>query len=470
MKTLGVLKSGIWYTISNVLVKGLAFFTVPIFSRLMSKEEFGDYSNFISWLHIAAIVITLNVESTLISAKYDYKNKFDEYIFSVLILSMLSCVIWLFGGFVFRTELEAFTALKDTDLLWMLLYLIFITPISLYQVKQRYIYKYKQSVLISFSIAFFTTFLSILLVYVMTDKLEGRIIGSVLPVILIGFFFFLYFINKGKKIVFSYWRYALPVCLPFIPHLLSLMLLNGMDKIMINQICGPESNAMYSVAYTGGQIVTILISAMNLAFIPWLGDKMDEKNYAEIRSKSKYYILFFSYFAGGLMMASPEMLYLLGGEEYMQAIYVLTPVSMGCVCQFLYMLFVNIEQISKKTKGMAAGSIIAALINYVLNLMFIPIYGYVAAAYTTLVGYLCLLLIHMYILKRIGKSMVYDYKFIFYIVTIVLLYSFVLNFVFSSGMLRVLMLVVYLSPLVYYLKKFRNEIFKFTLSLKRNFK
>ena len=80
----------------------------------------------------------------------------------------------------------------------------------------------------------------------------------------------------------------------------------------------------------------------------------------------------------------------------------MTPVAMGCVCQFMYTLYVNIEQYKKKTVGMAIASVTAALINYALNALFIPKYGYIAAAYTTLFGYLVLFIIHMLIVKSLG--------------------------------------------------------------------
>ena len=41
-----VLKSGIWFTISNFIVKSIGFITTPIFTRMLSKSEFGDFNNF----------------------------------------------------------------------------------------------------------------------------------------------------------------------------------------------------------------------------------------------------------------------------------------------------------------------------------------------------------------------------------------------------------------------------------------
>ena len=72
------LKSGVWYTLSNFLVKSIGFITTPIFTRLLTKEDFGLYNNYLSWLAIITIIVTFNLDSTLISARYDFENKFDE--------------------------------------------------------------------------------------------------------------------------------------------------------------------------------------------------------------------------------------------------------------------------------------------------------------------------------------------------------------------------------------------------------
>ena len=52
------LKAGFWYTFSNFLIKGIAFLTMPIFTRIMSKYDIGVFSNIISWFNILAIITT----------------------------------------------------------------------------------------------------------------------------------------------------------------------------------------------------------------------------------------------------------------------------------------------------------------------------------------------------------------------------------------------------------------------------
>lgn len=229
---------------------------------------------------------------------------------------------------------------------------------------------------------------------------------------------------------------------------------------MIDRWCGSEATALYSIAYNCGAIVTLLLTSMNSAFSPWLGEKIAENRVDEIRKFSKIYISAFLFLAIGIMLVSPEVLWVLGGKSYMEAIYVMTPVSMGCICQFLYTLFVNVEQFKKKTIGMAFASAIAAIVNLTLNYIFIPKIGYLAAAYTTLVGYICLLIIHMYLVYRLKFNHVYSYKFVVGAVVVGLCAMILITITYSNPVLRYIAIGGYCLLLALLIFRFRNQILK----------
>ena len=52
-------KAALWFTICSFLQKGISFITVPIFTRLMSTEEYGTYTVYLSWLQILTILTSL---------------------------------------------------------------------------------------------------------------------------------------------------------------------------------------------------------------------------------------------------------------------------------------------------------------------------------------------------------------------------------------------------------------------------
>ena len=459
-------KSGIWYTISNFLVKGIAFLTTPIFTRILTKSDFGLYNNYISWLAIVTTIVTLNLNSTLISARYDFKNELDEYILSILSLSSVSVLTWLFIVNFFS---DFFVYLLGMDLVYinsMLIYLLFLPAVTLFQSKERYLFEYKKTVATSLFVSLGASFLSVLLVIYIQDKLAGRVIGTLSSTILLGFCLYIYFIKKGKKVAFKYWIYAIPISLPYIPHLLSLTVLNSTDRVMITRWSGAEAAAVYSLAYTCGTMITLLITSMNGAFAPWLGEMLNKNCLKEIRLFSNIYILFFFFLAIGVIAFTPEILLLLGGSSYYEAIYIVPPIAIGCVFQFLYILFVNVEQFKKKTIGMAIASLIAALVNFILNYIYIPKFGYLVAAYTTLFGYFLLLCIHMYLVKLLNLEKIYNYKLIFLVVFLGIIATFFMIFLFKANNIRYLFVFVYFILLCCLFFKYKNYLFNFKKLIK----
>ena len=443
------LKSGVWYTAANFIMKGIGFITMPVFTRLLSHDEFGLYSNYASWLQTFTMFVTLNLASTFISARFDFEDDFDGYISSVLSLSALSTLIWTVLVNLFPAWFSFITGVDLKYLNIMMLYLLFAAAIDLFQTRERYFFKYKISVFISLFLSITSSALAVILIIYMEDRLAGRIIGFAIPYILIGIAIVIFIFWRGKKINISYWKYALPICLPFIPHLLSLTVLNSVDKIMITRICGPEQNALYSLAYSCGAVITLLIRSLNTAFSPWLGEQLHDNNLEIIKTVSVKYVSIFVAMVCGIMLVVPEFLLIMGGHSYLEAIYVMPPVSFGCVCQFIYTMHVNVEQFKKKTVGMALASISAAGINFILNLYFIPKYGYIAAAYTTLVSFLWLMLVHMFLVYRIGYAVVYDWKFNIIIVLFVGVYTGIVHLLYGFTVVRYLTIAVYSVVLIY---------------------
>lgn len=460
MKVSKVFASGLWYTISSFLIRSIGLITTPIFTRLLTKSEFGDFNNFTTWISILMIVTSLNLGASMLSARRDYKDDWNGYVFSMMSLSLISTLIWLIIFVLFSELFVSFLAIEQKYIYAMFLYLLFYPVIDLFQVAERFQYKYKITVLTSLLISVGSAALSVFLVINMGDRLQGRIIGFVAPTIIGGLILVGIYLWKAQKINWHYWIYALPITLPFIPHLLSLLLLGGMSRVMIKQLCSSEDLAMYSLAYTIGSLVSILVMSINSAYSPWLGDRLTEKKYEVIRNMSFPYAAIFSFCGCVGVLLMPEVLLLMGGRSYMGALYVMPPVAAGCIMQFLYCMYVNVEQYEKKTKGMALASVIAAASNFVLNYIFIPRFGFIAAAYTTYVGYLSLLIMHMWLVYHIKMSHVYENRKIILVALGTSLIMFAENFVLELLIIRYALLVAFGLLALIILLKNKELIYK----------
>lgn len=216
------LKSGVWYTFSNLVTKSIGFLTTPIFTRLLSRNDYGLYSNYSSWLQTFTVFATLNLGASFISARYDYENDFDGYVSSTLVLSSIVTGIWailinIFSGF--------FSSLMGVDIQYinvMIIYLLLFSAVDMFQMRERYYFKYKTTVATSLIIAIMTALLSVLLVVNLENKLFGRIIGSAVPTILLERCCIFCLSNAGRRSILNIgdmlFHYVCPIYLMFCPY------------------------------------------------------------------------------------------------------------------------------------------------------------------------------------------------------------------------------------------------------------
>lgn len=406
------IKASFWYLVSNIVLKGLGFITVPIFSRMLTKAEFGYYNNFTAWLSILTMVATLTLSTSLIRARFDFKDDLDSYVTSNLILGTLSVIIFYLVFWWNRDLVEQIFTLDFKYVHIMFLSILFLPAYNMFQQLQRFEYKYKMVVAITLGVSIGSVLLSLGLMAVMENSLDARVIGAQFPFFVVSIVLYAYFLIKSRKVKLKYWKYSLIICLPFLLHLLAGNVLSSVDRVMITNMCGAESTALYGMAYNIAMVVSVLWDSLNSAYAPWLAEQLHSKNHEGIRKYSYGYILFFVACLIGVMLIAPEALYILGGKPYIEAKYVIPPVMLGYLFMFLYSMYTNIEQFEKKTGGMAVATIMAALLNLGLNFIFIQKFGYLAAAYTTLFGYAFLFIIHYILVRKMGFHTVYDTKFI----------------------------------------------------------
>ena len=124
-------------------------------------------------------------------------------------------------------------------------------------------------------------------------------------------------------------------------------------------------------------------------------------------------------------------------------------------------MYVNVEQFNKKTIGMAIASTIAALSNYILNMILLPVFGYLAAAYTTLGSYMILLFIHMFLVYRLKLGNIYPVKLIKSVLIFMTTYTAGINLLYSLKLVRYMIVVCYVIVLLVVIYKYKHQILMF---------
>ncbi len=412
-----VIKSGIWYTIANISIRAVAIITTPIYTGMLTTADYGKANTYNSWIDVFNVFACLCVVYSIGRAKLDFRDRFDEYMSALQGLSSSFGLILLVFAFIFRESLAAWIHYEVPLAVGLFAYLCVSPSVEYMMQKCRYEYRYKENILISLITCVGQVALSITLMLLFSDaRYIGKILGVIIPTAVMGIVFYIRFIVKGK--VFynrEYWTYALKIGLPMIPHGLALILLAQMDRIMIKDILGDADSGLYIFGYSFATLMMIITNAVGQAWLPWFNETLFAGGRDRIKEIQKKLVMLGCFLSFAFIVVAPEALMLLSisNDSYWIAKYVVPPIVLGTLAQYFYTNYVNVEIFCKKTTFIAIGSCAAALINWVLNRAFIPRYGYIAAAYTTLASYLILMVMHFIMARFILKEKVYDDLYMF---------------------------------------------------------
>lgn len=405
-------KASIYYTICSIVQKCIVLITLPIFTRLMTTQQYGQYSIYQSWMNIIAIFATLNLQyGSFDTAMIKFENDRDRYISSiqgiVSVLTLLTLIIYIIAPMFWNNLLE----LPSILVLAMIIEILMSTVLAFWTNRQRFMYKYKPMIMVTLLISIMSTLIGLVGVLSFEEKGIARILGNTLVYICIGLVIYIYQLYKGKTLYDKkYWRYALKFNLPLIPYYLSQMIFNQSDRIMISNMSGQTSAALYSVAYSFAVVLVFVINSINSSFVPWTYRSIKAKKYDMIKKVTNIIIIFIASMLIVLILFGPEAIAILGGNKYKDAIWVVPPVAGSLLFLFLSQLCINVMFYFEENSYLVRGSILSAVLNIILNYLLIPIFGYVVAGYTTLVAYIVFWLSNLYYMNKSCKDKIEDYK------------------------------------------------------------
>lgn len=400
-------RAGIWFLICNVLQKGMSAITTPIFTRLLTTSEYGDVSTFYAWADLLSVVITFGLSSTVYSRGL-VKNDSDKkrYTTVVVSLSIVTTIISYTVYFSLHSILNSIIGLSLSMMTALYVYTLFNTVTEFWYQEKRVFYEYKKFVLLTLFLTIIKPVISIIAILLFQDnKIDARILSEIIIVTIVGAILLIPILfNKSSHYDKEIWKESMLFVLPLIPHYLSQRVLSQSDRIMIKVMVGSSEAGIYSLAYSVGMLLTLLHTAINNTLGPWAFRKMKENDCRAVGMLCEQLLIFFGLCVVSFSLIAPEMVKIFASEEYYEAIYIVPIIALSAFFMFMYVLYINFEYYSGKTQFVMIATILSAVINLMLNYVFIPIYGYIAAAYTTLFCYILYALGHYFIMKYICEK------------------------------------------------------------------
>ena len=439
--------------------------SIPIFTRILTTEQYGTYSLYQAWYDIVKLFATLNIYAAVFNnGMVKFENDRDRFTSSMQGLTTTITVMLFILYIITNNFWNNVSGLSTLLIVVMFIDLIFSTSYSFWAARQRFDYKYKKLVVITLFIAIASPLLGIVAVMLTDYKAEARVISFALVQILVGLVIYFLIWKKGKSFfVKKYWQYAVAFNIPLIPHYLSLIVLQQSDRLMIGRLVSAEKAAIYSIAYSVSTIMVIVTTAINNSLVPYTYKSIKDKEYCGLRKSVNSILLFVAIICLLVMVFAPEVIKIFATKEYYEAVWIIPPVAASVYFMFLYPVFSNVSFYFEENKFIMIASCVGAILNLILNYIFIPIFGYITAGYTTLICYILFGIAHYFCYKKVIKknlkcSNIYDIRFICIVSVFLLISMFFMLFIYKFTVLRYSLIVLIIILIIYKRKDVVNQI------------
>lgn len=389
-----IFKKGKWYIVSSIFTKGLSILLLPIYTHYLSPEEFGILQTLNAIAAILPMFISLALDRAFERLFHDYKKSKEQ------IATLLSTIYWFilaYGFFVISLCIVTsgfwFKNLFELPA-YPYIYLSFI-PVLLNQLTLlgRGIFaatlKIKRLAFIDATSSIINGGISVLLMVIWHLGIIGRLSGMALASIYLTIFY-TWFLIKNKYLIFTFSRKmfveSIRYSAPLIPYVASVWIGTLSDRLILLFYGGFEKVGIYSLAFQLAIIIYILGDGFTRVanVLITSGLIVDKKKTKENIANYSFIVWIFMLASVlGIFLFAKEFVWLVAPKTYGGA-YILIPIiTITYVFGIQSRFFTDILSVYKKTGLITVGIILAALLNLVFNLIFIPFFGVLGAATAT---------------------------------------------------------------------------------------
>ncbi|MBQ9071093.1 MAG: oligosaccharide flippase family protein [Clostridia bacterium] len=416
-------RASLFFTASNLVAKGAAFLLTPLFTRILSPTEYGEYSLFGSYLTISIVIVSLELPGGVIMRAFQKKKELGNL---TLISAFLLCAPLSLPTTLTLLSLKSGGGMTfPFAYLFLFVSLISLTVINLYVSKCKFLYKWIPYLIISVIQSVAAPVISILLISLNYFGELGHVstkIGTV-SAILFSLAFVLTAITIKKAVeevkalsmshreiwehVRSSVKFLLKLSLPLLPYYFAVMLISQSDKMLISRFLGKGELGKYSVAYSAGIALTAITGGIMSSLSPWLMRKARAGDFEKIKETLNTVVSLSVVFIVLFLSVAPDVFTFLAPMEYSSALPVMFIISLIPIPLSLSQCASSIAIAEERVRGILLSGIIPALTVLAFGILLIPRGNLYLPAIITASGYFILMALGIRNVKLItGKYMI----------------------------------------------------------------
>lgn len=372
-------KASIYYLAASTAGKIVSFVITPFTTRLLGKENFGQFSLYMALLGGVSVICSAFTSSSAVYKGMQNFGKKSGYLISVLWVSIalsLSICTLLFT-FIPLVKLESYLLFPLT--LQILCDVIVAVAMS----GERFDYKYKTVAAIALINAILPPAMAIFILRTWGGGYVVRIY-SMLFVSMCTAVYSLVKLFRGSKHRDLKVGYAFRSSLPLLPYSISSAISVQADKLIISSLMGAAALAKYSVVYSLGLALQFTVSAIGSALTPWIIRRLDAGEIERISALMLPMAVGYCALSLCLVAIAPEAMLILAPRDYLDALPALLPIALSTPLSFISSVTMVGLNYLEKGKDVIIISLVSTASCILLNYMLIKEFGFIGAGIATL--------------------------------------------------------------------------------------
>lgn len=449
-------KATIWFIFCSTLQKCISIITTPIFTRIMTTEQNGQFTVYNSWLQIFTIVTTFRLNYAVFNKGMSkYKDDRDGYTSTMQSLTFIITLVCFGIYLIFKDPINNLVELPTFIMVAMFCELLVFPAVEFWTIRKRYEYIYKPVVIRTLLMVVLNAGVGVLAVFLSDEKGYARIMSCIAVNFVFGVILFTQNLINGKKLFeWKYAKFALLFNLPLILHYVSQYMLDQFDRIMIQKLVSFAAAGIYGVAYNAGLMMKIVTQSVMNATVPWQYKKIEQRDFKTLDQNTFFLFVVIGVCSLVFSIFAPEIMMILADKKYYEAVYVIPPIAISMFFSFMYTTFANVEFFYEKTKFTMYISIGCAGLKILLNYIGITKFGYMAAAYITLFCYILFAVAHyiymtVSVKKELGVEKVFETRRLLILSAAILVGGLLVVILYDQFILRYLLVLVIMAIAVW---------------------
>lgn len=423
-----LVKNTLIITIGKVCTQMITFFLLPLYTGILSTEEYGVVDLLNTLVSLMLPIVTFQVEQAVFRELIEVRNNNKEktkIISTAIITVICQCILYL----ILFALISPF--INNNYKIFLATNVITNIFLSLFQQVARGFGENKRYAISSFLSAFFVIVFNVLFLVVFKLGANGMLLGTMsgqLVAILYLFislklYNFIRIKEYKKDLIKKLWKYSIPL----IPNAISWWVFNASDRVIVTALLGVDQNGILAASLKFSSVFITFYNIFNISWTESISVAINDKDIQTYFNKIFNVIInLFTAMAIGIISCIPFVFPIMINEKFADG-FGLVPISIIASLFNVVVGLISVVYVAKKnTKAIANTSVVSAVVNIIVHLALIKFVGLYAAVISTFASFFVMSIYRMidinkkYFNIKIEKKLIL--KFIPVLTIILILY------------------------------------------------